>query len=93
MYDLQKNIVKAIMRDTKNRRARNAAGRPTPFDRMADQAIDKAREKLSLPADDMTVRRKMIDKICENLETDKPWENMQDAFIGRRAFYERKVSA
>ena len=88
MDDLQMSVVKAIMRDSKSRRKRKAEGRQTPFDISADLAIEKAKKDLRLPTEDFEVRRKMINKFCENLEMTKPWECLDETFLGRRAFYE-----
>lgn len=88
---LQKVIVKAVMRDSENRKKRKRAGTLTPFDIKADEAVSNAKRELGLPADDESARKLMLSKICESLERAKPWESMGETYLGRWAFYRYRL--
>ncbi|MDO4803362.1 MAG: hypothetical protein Q4A32_00910 [Lachnospiraceae bacterium] len=88
---LQKEVVKAILRDSDNRGKKKKAGTMTLFDVKADEAVEYAKEKLRLPADSESARKLMLSKICESLECAKPWERMGETYLGRWAFYEYRL--
>lgn len=88
---LQKAVVKAVMRDSENRRKRKRAGTQTLFDIKADAAVSSAKKKLRLPADDESARKLMLSKICESLERARPWESMGETYLGRWTFYKYRI--
>lgn len=88
---LEQRVVKAVMRDTENRRKRRKAGELTPFDIKADEAVERAKREIKLPADDEPARKLMLSKICESLERVRPWERMGETYMARSTFYKYRI--
>ena len=90
-YNLDKNtktIVWAIMKDQEKRDRRKHTGQYTTFDRRADEAIEKAKENIKLQGFEGEARNQVIEKICQSLKDNTPWELLGETYCCRRLFYE-----
>lgn len=83
-----KKIVKAIIHADTKRKRRIQAGTYTEFDRCADAAICAAKEDIRLEGFDDGTRRYLINRICESLKNNIPWELLGETYCCRRLFYE-----
>lgn len=90
-YKLDKNtktIVRAIMRDQRQRERRRNTKQYTAFDKRADEAVKYAKRNIRLCGFEDKARNRIIDKICQSLQDNTPWELLGETYCGRRLFYE-----
>ena len=83
-----KKIVRAIMNGEAKRSRRKRSGNSTEFDRRAEEATQKAKDMMRLPGFDNNTRKRVIDKICESLQYNTPWELLGETYCCRRLFYQ-----
>jgi hypothetical protein len=80
-------IVRAIIQDSEARQKRKRSGRQSEFDILADEAIAQGKNDLHFPDCAVSIRKHLINKICDSLANSTPWETLGETYCCRRLFY------